>query len=853
MRKFFTVLFSLLLLGLFAALTGAVLIFYYFGAGLPDYKSLSKYQPPVITRLYSGNGRMFGEYAWEKRLYVPFNAIPKRLVHAFLSAEDKNFYHHSGIDIPSIIGAAVTNLSRVASSKRPVGASTITQQVAKNFLLSEIAHSVSYERKIKEAILAFRIENAFSKDHILELYLNEIYLGASSYGVAAAALNYFNKSLDELSVAEAAFLAALPKAPSRYSPDRDYDAAVGRRNYVIARMLEDGHITEEEAKAAKAESLKLIKRDPGDVVHASYFAEEVRRELLEKYGENALYQDGLVVRTTLDPQLQEMAERHLKEGLIAYDRKHGWRGASLHLPLSATDLSGKTVDPQTKRPLWQQKLIGADVPTGHRHWAKALVLEIASTQAKIGLESGNVGTIPLSELKWARRYMNENARGEEIAHPKQVMMPGDVILVEKLAGEKVGKDTYRLCQTPKVSGALVVMEPHTGRVLALQGGFDFDVSQYNRATQAKRQIGSTFKPFVYLAALEQGLSPSTIIYDAPFSISLGWGLGIWRPNNWDKKFMGALTLRRAFELSRNLATIRLTHEKVGMKTVVNLAKRFNIVEDMPNQLAMVLGAGETTLLRLTAGFAMIANGGKRVAPTLLDRVQDRNGKTLLVNKSRFCQDCDKYTAESDALPTIMDTAEQVTDPGSAYQILSFLQGVIERGTGRKLQELKRPIAGKTGTTNDYRDAWFVGFTPDLVVGVYIGFDTPQSLGVKHYGAVVALPVFHAFMKEALKDKPAIPFRVPKGVRLVRVNANTGRPTSSRDPDLIYEAFKEEQEVPMDSVQVGSQASGERNGSESGEEEGEIPSSNPHQGDSHKQSSDDRKSTDPKITGTGGLY
>ncbi len=797
---------------------------------------------------------MFGEYAWEKRIYVPFAAIPKRVIHAFLSAEDKNFYHHSGIDIPSIIGAALTNVSRVASSKRPIGASTITQQVAKNFLLSEIAHSVSYERKIKEAILAFRIENAFTKDHILELYLNEIYLGGSSYGIAAAALNYFNKSLDELSVAEAAFLAGLPKAPSRYSPSRDYEAAIGRRNYVINRMLEDGHITEEEAKTAKAEPLKLIKRDPGDVVHASYFAEEVRRELLEKYGENALYQDGFVVRTTLDPTLQELAERHLKNGLISYDRKHGWRGASLHLTLTATELSGKSSNPDTKKPLWHQKLIAAEIPTGHRGWQKALVLDLSTTGVKIGLESGEIGSIPLSELKWARRYINENAKGEEITHPKQVLIPGDVVLVEKLGGEKVQKDTYKLCQIPKVSGGLIVMEPHTGRVLALQGGFSFDVSQYNRATQAKRQVGSAFKPFVYLAALERGLSPSTIIYDSPFSISLGWGLGIWRPNNWDKKFMGAMTLRRAFELSRNLATIRLTHERVGMKNVVDLVKRFNIVDDMPNQLAMVLGAGETTLMKLTAGFAMIANGGKRVTPTLLDRVQDRNGKTLLVNKSRFCQDCDKYTAESEMLPGIVDTAEQVTDPGSAYQILSFLQGVIERGTGRKLQDLGRPIAGKTGTTNDYRDAWFVGFTPDLVVGVYVGYDTPQSLGDKQYGAVVALPIFHEFMQEALKDRPAIPFRVPKGVRLVRVNADTGRPTSSRDPNLIYEAFKEDQETPTDfvSVEAASSASGGDH-SESAEDEASSDAL-PNENRAKVGSSDeDRKGTAPEITGTGGLY
>jgi len=782
--KRFSYILAIIVMTLLIALGGMLALFYHYGSGLPDYQHLADYKPPVVTRLYANDGHMFAEYAWEKRIYVPVQSIPKRVIQAFLAAEDKNFYQHSGIDIPSIISAALTNIGRVAESKRPVGASTITQQVAKNFLLADIAHAVSYERKIKEAILAFRLESAYSKDYILELFLNEIYLGSSSYGVAAAALNYFNKSLDELTISEIAYLAGLPKAPSRYHPVRYPEAAKIRRNYVVRRMFEDGYITAQEAKEAAAEPIVFHERNPGEVVHGSYFAEEVRRELMERFGEKALYQEGLVVRTSLDPQLQEVARQSLRQGLIDYDRRHGWRGAILHLILSKEE---KTLPEKAKEALapWIPKLKAVVEPSGIGAWHMSVVLAVGSQEVTIGFKDGTSGQISLKELQWARKYINEYALGSGVVKPGDILSVGDVILVEPSLNDK---KKFKLCQIPAVSGAIVVMDPHTGRVLAMHGGFSFKISQFNRATQAMRQIGSTFKPFAYLAALEKGLTPSTLLYDGPFSIDLGPGLGVWSPRNYERDYLGSITLRRAFELSRNLAPVRMTHEYVGMKNVKQVAEKLGVVDHLPLQLATVLGAAESTLLKVTTAYAMIANGGRKITPTLLDRVQDRHGKNLYVNQGRFCEGCGNvYWMNSP--PSLVDRRQQVIDPATAYQMISLLQGDVERGTAKGVRDLNRPLAGKTGTSNDYRDTWFVGFTPDLVVGVFVGFDVPRDLGQHENGARVALPIFKKFMAEALKNTPAIPFRVPSGIKFVRVDAMTGLPASGSESNVIFEAFK----------------------------------------------------------------
>lgn len=792
-----TWLFTLIFWGAIVAILAGAALFYYYGAGLPDFKQLSTYEPPVVTRLYSNDGRLFAEYAHEKRIYVPFSEIPPRVKQAFLAAEDKNFYTHFGIDIPSIITASFRNLANMGSSKRPVGASTITQQVAKNFLLSDISHSVSIERKIKEAILSFRIERTYSKDYIFELYLNEVYLGLGAHGVAAAALNYFNKSMDELTIAECAFLAALPKAPSRYHPEKARELTYGRRNWVVDRMYSDGMITRDEADAAKKEEITMHKRDPSQIVNGNYFAEEVRRDLSRILGNKTLYNNGYVVRTTLDPRLQKIAEETLREGLVAYDRKHGWRGSVIKLDLTAEE----TVVHPDGRAGWVHKLRQVVRPAGSGDWLTAVVLDTKPDSAHIGMIDGSQGVIPLTAMKWARQWLSDENIGPVVSSVSQVLKKGDVVLVSPIITDTKNRTptqnadaprrtgaSYQLNQIPAVQGAIVAIEPNTGRVLAMQGGYSFEMSQYNRATQADRQTGSAFKPFVYLAALEAGLTPCSKIMDSPFSISLGWGLGIWAPKNWDEEYLGAITLRRSFELSRNVSTIKMVHERVGMDRVIKVAKRFNIDPNMPRQLSAVLGACETTVLKLATAYAMIANGGKYVVPVFFDRVQDRRGKTVLMNTYAACDGCEN-AQNPDVIPSIKDMRPDVTDPVIAYQMTSLLQGVVDRGTGKMLKVLEHPIAVKSGTTNEFRDAWMVGYAPDLALAVYIGFDRPRTLGVKHYGATVAGPVFLKFMERALSEQPPRPFKMPSGIKLIRVNALTGNRTNSGDANAIYEAFR----------------------------------------------------------------
>ncbi|MTJ80138.1 MAG: penicillin-binding protein 1A, partial [Telmatospirillum sp.] len=776
MLRFLALVFSTLILFAIIGVAGVLGVFWHYGRDLPDYHQLAHYEPAVTTRVYAGDGRLVAEYAVEKRSFVPIGAMPQRVINAFVAAEDKNFYLHSGIDPMGIARAVVTNLKNrgMGSDRRPVGASTITQQVARNFLLN---NEVSYSRKIKEAILAFRIEQAFTKQHILELYLNEIYLGQGSYGVAAAALNYFNKGLDELSVSEAAFLASLPKAPSR-----NPQAFRERRDYVINRMLEDGYISAADASAAVAEPISTRPRAESVLGSGGeYFAEDIRRELAGEYGEDSLYKGGLSVRSTLDPALQEIATRVLRNGLIAYDRRHGWRGPVTRIEAGAG---------------WNRRLAALAPRPELAPWPVAMVLAVNEPgAAEIGFADGRKGRIPMAELRWARPVSGQSM-GAVPRRPADVLQPGDVIAVEAVAKsddgkERYGADTYTLRQLPKVEGALVAIDPHTGRVLAMQGGFSYSRSQFNRATQALRQPGSAFKPFVYMAALDSGYTPSSLVLDAPIELEQGAGLPKWRPKNDHNDYLGPTTLRVGVEKSRNLMTVRLA-ASIGITKVAAYAEKFGVVDKLPHELAMALGAGETTPLRLTAAYAQIVNGGKKITPTLIDRIQDRNGATIYRHDARACNGCQATFYTDQDMPDVPDDSEQLVDPMTAYQMVHILEGVVERGTGRIVSAVGKPLAGKTGTSNDSKDTWFVGFSPDLAVGVFVGFDDPVSLGAHEFGATIPAPIFRDFMTEALKDKPPTPFRVPPGIRLVRVAAATGRPAQPGDANVIYEAFKPDQ-------------------------------------------------------------
>ena len=791
MKKLFKVLAALgaltLVLGVLGV-SGIVAVFWHFGQGLPDYKQLASYEPSTVTRIHAGDGSLLAEFAKEKRAFVPIGSIPKMVVKAFLSAEDKNFYEHAGVDFIGVARAIVTNLRRMGTGQRLVGASTITQQVAKNFLLT---NEVSIDRKVKEAILAFRIERALSKDRILELYLNEIYLGVSSYGVAAAALNYFDRSLDELTLPEIAYIAGLPKAPNNYHPTRKSDAAKIRRNYVVGRMLSDGYITPESAEAAKKAPLIVRKRSGAAVTQADYFVEEVRRELTDRYGDKQLYGGGLSVRTTLDPRLQKIAETSLREGLIAYDRRHGWRGPLAHLD-SESD--------------WQKKLDQFPLPAGLAEarpaWRKALVLAVDATKAGIGFADGARGHLPLAQLKWARVWLKDQKRGPRVRVPGEALKVLDVVLVEKLNPDAKGKEppkgAFALRQIPNIDGAVVAMNPHTGRVLAMSGGFSYGRSEYNRATQAKRQSGSAFKPFVYLAAMDNGYTPSSIVLDAPFVSDQGPGIGLWKPSNYTKKFYGPSPLRLGVEKSRNLMTVRLA-QVIGMDKISDYGEKFGIVRNMPELLSSSLGAVETTLLKITTAYAMLVNGGKRITPTLIDRIQGRHGRTVFRHERRLCSSCSNIEWDGQPVPVVPDNRDTVVDPISAYQIVSMLEGVVQRGTGRRIRAVGKPLGGKTGTTNKSFDTWFIGFSPDLAVGVFAGFDKPRSLGRRETGSSVAVPIFRDFMAAALKDRPPLPFRIPKGVRLVRVNASTGKLARPGERNVIFEAFKPGTEPKVETV------------------------------------------------------
>lgn len=748
-----------------------------FSSQLPDYHQLAKYEPAVTTRLYAGDGQLLMEYANEKRLFVPISKMPERVKQAFISAEDKNFYHHSGIDFTGIARAIVGNLKNLGSGRRPAGASTITQQVAKNFLLSS---ELSYTRKIKEAILATRIEQAFSKDHILELYLNEIYLGNRSYGVAAAALNYFGKSLDELSIEEVAYLAALPKGPNNYNPKTKHEAAVGRRNWVIERMFEEGYINEDEAEKAKNTPLVTIDRNNEFVQDAQYFSEEVRREISNQFGKDALYEGGLIVRTTVDPKLQEIATRVFRREIENYDIRHGYRGALTNIPL----------DDKTK-----ESLDAVEMPKGAKAgWQKAVVLEVNAAQAVVETAAGEKGIIPMSLLSWARKTLKNQGISDAPKTASEVLKAGDVVIVEKVPAKtvetkKLLENAYYLRQVPNVEGGLIAMDPHTGKVLAAVGGYDFAKSQFNRATQAKRQTGSSFKPIVYIAALDNGYSPTDLILDAPFVLDQGPGLPKWKPVNYSKKFYGLMTLRQGIEKSRNLMTVRLAQD-IGMDKVAEYAKKFGVNDHLPHLLSMSLGAGETRVIDMAQAYGMMVNGGKKITPYFIEQIQDRYGRNLLRQDKRECEGCNVDAwGEGQEVPQLSDNREQIVDPLTAYQMVSILEGVAVRGTGARLRALGKHLAGKTGTTNKNQEGWFVGFSPDLVVAVYVGFDEPRSLGRVETGAAVGLPIFNDFMREALENQADIPFRIPTGIKLVRINYETGKPASPSDKSVIVEALK----------------------------------------------------------------
>ena len=754
-------------------------LFKIYSEDLPDYEQLKSYTPLITTRLYAADGNLIGEYSKEKRIFVPINSIPKHLINAFLAAEDSNFYHHSGVDPFAIVRAAVLNLFSFARGGQIVGgASTITQQVVKSFLLT---NEQTVKRKIKEAILAYKMSKSFSKDQILELYLNQIYLGSGAYGVAAAAQVYFNKSIDELAIEETALLATLPKAPSRLDPRKGVEKAKIRRDWVIGRMIAENFISQKEGSEAIEKPIILSIKDDEDATKADFFADNVKKSLTELYGSDDVFENGLLVRTTLDSNLQKIAAKALQEGIENYDLKHGWRGAIVKL-------DGEKIKD------WQQSLAKVNIDKPYKNsWQKAVVLSIKKDSAMIGLENSDLGSIDLASLKWARKYINVNSLGPKITKASEVLSIGDVVLVEKIKDDK-----YNLRQIPEVNGSILAMDPQNGKVLAMMGGYIDAPNQFNRAIQAKRQPGSSLKTFAYIAALENGMNPATVIIDEPISLNQGPGLPLYQPSNFSHQFYGPTTLRIGLEKSINVTTIRMT-DQIGLDKVVDVMKRFGVNEDPPKYYSIVLGSLETTLIKMVTAYSEIDNGGKKITPLMIEKIQDRNGKVIYRGQSQECEACvingnSGYSKIDDSkiiLPVLNDSKERIIDSATAYQITSMLEGAVQRGTAGSAKSIGKIIAGKTGTTNSSYDSWFIGFSPDLVVGVYIGFDNPRTLGRLETGASVALPVFIDFMKKALQDTPSIPFRVPDSVKFVKIDRLTGTyPTPSTPKEnTIFEALK----------------------------------------------------------------
>ncbi len=758
MLNFLNFFVKFLIIFLITILLFAFSTLWYFSIGLPDYKKLSNYQPPISSRVYSVDGKLIAEYAIEKRLFVPFDSIPVRVINSFLSAEDKNFFNHPGVDAKGILRATVKNIKNISQNKRLEGASTITQQVAKNFLLT---NEVSIKRKIKEAILAFRIERAYTKERILELYLNQIYLGQGTYGIAAASLEYFDKSIKELTYSDSALLAALPKAPSRYNPYRYPEVAKFRRNLVLQNLEENNFISTQKLNEFQNLQLNLKKRKIEIINEANSYTEEVRRSVNENYGFEKLYSQGLSIRTPLNIRYQIQAIKSLRKGIEDYDRRHGWRGP----------ITNKIKNKNWKNILDKFKLD----PT--LKWEFAEIIEVNNLQLKfktIKKNKKNIeGILTKRNLKWTI------SKNKSISDKYKI---GDIIFIKK------ENDNWSLKQYPKVNGGIVVIDPYTGDVKALAGGFNYKSSEFNRVTQAKRQPGSAFKPIVYAAALENGFAPNSIILDAPFVESQGAGLKNWKPENYGKKFYGPSTFRKGIEYSRNLMTVRIA-KILGLNKILDLSKKLNIYEEIPELLSVSLGAAETSLINLTSGYAPFVNGGKKIEPNLISRIQDRRGKTIFQVQNRKCIGCDKFINESINYPKIENTNKRVLSEETAYQMVSILRGAVQRGTAKKLRSLKVPLAGKTGTTNDNYDAWFIGFSSNLVIGVYIGFDNPKTLGKFETGSKAALPIFKDFVENALYKEDFDDFKIPENIYLTSLNYDTGTKSSPGEKNTIVEALK----------------------------------------------------------------
>ena len=732
-----------------------VSILWVFSNNLPDYKYLKNYKAPVSSKIYSGSGELIQDFSSEKRIFIPYNSIPEKVINSFLSAEDKNFFEHPGIDAKGVLRAVIKNISNVINSKRLEGASTITQQVAKNFLLT---NEVSLQRKLKEAILAFRIERSLSKQRILELYLNQIYLGQGSYGIAAASLEYFDKSIDELNYEEAALLAALPKAPSRYNPYKNEDIAKFRRDLVLKNLFENKYISKKKFENLKKKKINLKKRKKIFLEDSRYYVEEVRKNIIDQLGYDKVYKDGLNIKTPLNLKLQEIASSVLRDGIENYDKRKGWRG-----PIKNISLSNKNWKNSIKNNL--EKKIG---------WEIARVTKIDYSSIEIETENNKLGKINLESIEW----INDNK-------DDKIFKIGDLIYVKQKQ-----KLFYDVKQLPLVNGAIVIMDPYTGRVLALSGGFSFKKSEFNRATQALRQPGSAFKPFIYALALENGYSPSTLILDAPLVLKQGTDLKMWKPENYGKKFYGRLTLREGLEKSRNLMTVRISQD-LGLNKIVNLSKNLGIYDNPSELLSISLGSAETTLLKLTSAYCSFVNGGKLVNPKLIDRIQDSEGNTIFKTEDRYCENCKNISFLSDEVPIIKDNFKQIFSSQTAYQITSILEGATKRGTAKKLRDLNLDIAGKTGTTNKNTDTWFIGFTSDLVVGVYVGYDEPRTLGKFETGAKTAMPIFKSFINKAVKKENTRPFKIPEKITLMVVDSQTGKKVSFNSKKTLIESFKSE--------------------------------------------------------------
>ncbi len=724
---------------------------------IPDYKFLKSYKPPVSSKVYSRNGELVADFSKEKRVFVPYNAIPKNVINSFLSAEDKNFFSHPGVDAKGVLRAVINNISNIMASKRLEGASTITQQVAKNFLLT---NEVSLNRKIKEAILAFRIERALSKERILELYLNQIYLGSGAYGVAAASLEYFDKSIRELNYSEAALLAALPKAPSKYNPYKDKDLAKFRRNLVLKNLYENNYITSEWLEKLSNQEIKLKKKQKIYLEDAQYYIEDVRKNVIESLTYDKVYKQGLNINTPIDLDLQKIATNSLRSGLISYDQRKGWRGALINKPYNSN---------------WYKDLDKYKLEKSI-NWKLAIVKKLNKFSAIVETIDKDDGVIEYKDISWTKKEFN------------QLLKIGDIIYVKQIKDKK-----YSLQQLPKINGGIVVMDPYTGRVLALNGGFSFKKSEFNRATQAKRQPGSAFKPFVYALALENNYTPTSLVLDAPLVLDQGDDLKLWKPENYGKKFYGPSTIRTGLEKSRNLMTVRIAQD-LGLDKIINYSKKLSIYENPEELLSISLGSAETTLLQLTSAYSVFVNGGKLVEPVLIDRIQDSEGNTIYNNDKRSCVNCDAISYLSDDYPELKNKYLQIFSEETAYQMTSILEGVVQRGTAKKLRDLKLNIAGKTGTTNNNTDTWFIGFTSNLLVGVYVGMDSPTPLGKFETGSKTALPIFKNFIKNSVKKSEARPFKAAKDTIMMVVDPSTGQKAKFTSKNTIIEVFKKKNVV-----------------------------------------------------------